>query len=63
MASVKKILKNPMHKEIEKIKTILSKEAASLPWSDYRKMITRDMEKFLGPNWERNVVRLRRSIH
>jgi hypothetical protein len=59
MASVKEILKNPMHREIERIKTKLSKEVLSLSWSDYRKIITRDMEKFFGPNWEKKVVALR----
>ena len=53
MASVKEILKNPMHREIEKIKTKLSKEVLSLSWSDYRKTVAKDMRDFLGPNWKR----------
>lgn len=58
MASVKEILKNPMHKEIERVKTKLSKEALSLSWTDYKKVIARDMERFFGPSWEKNVVKL-----
>jgi len=59
MASVKEILKNPMHREIEKIKTKLSKEVLSLSWSDYRKTVAKDMRDFLGPNWKRWVVVLK----
>lgn len=59
MASVKEILRNPMHKEIEKIKTKLSKEAWSLSWSDYRKIIAKEMAEFFGPNWKERVVTVR----
>lgn len=59
MASVKEILKNPMHKEIERIKTKLSKEALSLSWSDYREIVARDMRNFLGPSWRKKVVVLK----
>lgn len=58
MASVKEILKNPMHKEIEKIKTKLSKEAWALPWSDYREVVAKDMKEFFGPSWKKKTVRL-----
>lgn len=47
MSSVKKIIQNPMHKEIEAIKDRLGKELLTLPWSEYKKKLDERIHTYL----------------
>lgn len=48
MSSVRKIIQNPMHKEVEAIKDRLGKELLDLSWSEYKKRLDRCVRSYLA---------------
>lgn len=48
MSSVRKIIQNPMHKEVEAIKDRLGKELLDLSWSEYKKRLDRRVRSYLA---------------